>query len=622
MSKEILEPCGRPPLTCTEINQRNFRRHSWEKIMQAREKKCFHRQNHRHYPCESILDEHTNEFKWCTEKDLPATHQFQHTTFKINNKLKNSNGEKIYTGKKPFILNDFSEDLYKISSVSSKENSLYESFKKSYKYYFPQNNPLPKTIEELITLVEKSCTTSLKKENIMKTQNICDNLQNKDDSNLNIYVLEILSALFSVCICLWDVESNKWNYVNKSKTSCKHSDRKMYMYSKKENKIYKYSFLEKIIRNNQENNHYQKQTKNNVKNSNVTNSNYLLPYSSDNFDLQETKADGDCAYNAFIQGMNEMNIVKDNKIKNFPKTAEQLRRKLLEYFEKKNHKKYNDVIFRIKKGLDSSFSIDSWAQNEELEAFVDIYDVCICVWSEMKLYKNHIDRWQFFIPNTISTKNIALEGCTDVVFMYLHKNEDTEIKLKSSLGLRDFSQLQLPPDGIHFSTLIPKISNSASNISISTVSSPWSSPPTPPKSKSPTPPKSKSPTPPKSKSPTPPKSKSPTPPKSKSPTPPKSKSPTPPKSKSPTPPIDDSTPEILKKPKKLSPIQENETSKKILIRRSERIAKKQQNTTTNISPRGKKRKKETNANDLVQIFTDNSKKKKSKKNKKGKKNKR
>ena len=610
MSKEILEPCGRPPLTCTEINQRNFRRHSWEKIMQAREKKCFHRQNHRHYPCESILDEHTNEFKWCTEKDLPTTHQFEHTTFKINNKLKNSKGEKIYTGKKPFILNDFSEDLYKISSVSSKENSLYESFKKSYKYYFPQNNPLPKTIEELITLVEKSCTTSLKKENIIKTQNICDNLQNKDDSNLNIYVLEILSSLFSVCICLWDVESNKWYYVNKSKTSCKHSDRKMYMYSKKEKNIYKYSFLEKIIRNNQENNHYQKQTnntKNNVKNSNVTNSNYLLPYSSENFDLQETKADGDCAYNAFIQGMNEMNIVKDNKIKNFPKTAEQLRRKLLEYFEKKNHKKYNDVIFRIKNGLESSFSIDSWAQNEELEAFADIYDVCICVWSEMKLYKNHVDRWQFFIPNTISTKNIALEGCTDFVFMYLHKNEDTEIKLKSSLGLRDFSQLQLPPNGIHFSTLIPNIPNSESNISISTVSSPWSLG-SPPKSKSPTPPKSKSPTPTKSKSPTPPKSKSPTSPTPKSPTSPTPKSP-----------IDDSTPEILKKPKKLSPIQENETSKKILIRRSERIAKKQQNTTTNISPRGKKRKKETNANDLVQIFTDNSKKKKSKKNKKGKK---
>ena len=601
MSKEILEPCGRPPLTCTEINQRNFRRHSLEKIMQAREKKCFHRKNHRHYPCESILDEHTNEFKWCTEKDLPTTHQFEHTTFKINNKLKNSKGEKIYTGKKPFILNDFSEDLYKISSVSSKENSLYESFKKSYKYYFPQNNPLPKTIEELITLVEKSCTTSLKKENIIKTQNICDNLQNKDDSNLNIHVLEILSALFSVCICLCDVESNKWYYVNKSKTSCKHSDRKMYMYSKKENKIYKYSFLEKIIRNNQENNHYQKQTnntKNNVKNSNVTNSNYLLPYSSDNFDLQETKADGDCAYNAFIQGMNEMYIVKDKKIKNFPNTPEQLRHKLLDYFEKKNDKKYNDVIFRIKKGLGSSFSIDSWAQNEELEAFADIYDVCICVWSEMKLYKNHVDRWQFFIPNTISTKNIALEGCTDFVFMYLHKNEDTEIKLKSSLGLRDFSQLQLPPNGIHFSTLIPKISNSASNVSISTVSSPWSSgiPP----------------------------SKSPTPPKSTSPTPPKSTSPTPPKSTSPTPPIDDSTPDILKKRKKLSPIQENETSKKLLIRRSERIAKKNQNTTMSISPRGKKRKQETNGNDLVQIYYNSKKKrpKKIKKNKKNKKNKR
>lgn len=51
-------------------------------------------------------------------------------------------------------------------------------------------------------------------------------------------------------------------------------------------------------------------------------------------------------------------------------------------------------------------------------------------------------------------------------------------------------------------------------------------------------------------------------------------------------------------------------------RRSERIAQKQQNTTISVSPRGEKRKKEINTNDLVQVFTDKSKKKKAKKNKK------
>lgn len=128
-------------------------------------------------------------------------------------------------------------------------------------------------------------------------------------------------------------------------------------------------------------------------------------------------ADGDCFYNAVIQGLNLKNI-----------TARELREKLLT--------KVTDpsVLNRIQAPPTSS---RSWAENEEIQATANLYNVCFMIWMEP------VVTWQAIYPDPQpKPTNLGTKPCNRVVYLY-------------NKGPKVTSDLATESTGIHFDLLEP-----------------------------------------------------------------------------------------------------------------------------------------------------------------------
>ncbi|QOI90178.1 hypothetical protein QKU58_gp153 [Pyramimonas orientalis virus] len=172
-------------------------------------------------------------------------------------------------------------------------------------------------------------------------------------------------------------------------------------------------------------------------------SNYELhDYDKKYFVKKNTRGDGDCAYNAFLDSMRTLH--PDVKL---PSNSKDLRKDLMVYIDNSNDtfKDKQTIIDRIESGIKHHGS--GWAENEELEGLALMFGVCIAVWSEIQslwIYIQHAD-----IPFSL----YALNGCKRIVYLI---NSSFIDRNHLSNNLNNIYSESNQNHGVHYDYLLPK----------------------------------------------------------------------------------------------------------------------------------------------------------------------
>jgi len=136
----------------------------------------------------------------------------------------------------------------------------------------------------------------------------------------------------------------------------------------------------------------------------------LKPFNKKDYIIYSVPGDGDCAYTSFIKAMRRFYPSIE-----VPSTSKALRKILSE----------QTLPSEVKERIINN----DWAQDEELQQMVELYEVCLSVWSEGQ------EKWFYFVPSSIPISNLGLQGCNKILYFYLYKN-DNELSY-------------VPTDGIH-----------------------------------------------------------------------------------------------------------------------------------------------------------------------------
>ena len=136
----------------------------------------------------------------------------------------------------------------------------------------------------------------------------------------------------------------------------------------------------------------------------------LKPFNKKQYIIYSIPGDGDCAYTSFIRAMRRFYPSID-----VPKNSKELRTLL-------SKQKLPTVV-------KERIINNEWAEDEELQQMVELYQVCLCVWSEGQ------EKWFYFVPSNIPLSNFGLQGCNKIIYFYLHKNDDNLITYNHTDGI-------------------------------------------------------------------------------------------------------------------------------------------------------------------------------------------